>query len=69
LVPDSAPGADAPCPRCGAAFRCGTRDDRPCACTTVTLGADRLAALRREFDGCLCIDCLRALAAADSQAS
>ncbi len=45
------------------------RDDRPCACTTVTLGADRLAALRREFDGCLCIDCLRALAAADSQAS
>jgi len=44
-------------------------DDRPCACTTVTIGADRLAALRREFDGCLCIDCLRALAAADAQAS
>jgi len=68
-VPDSAPRADAHCPRCGAAFHCGMHDDRPCACTTVTIGADRLAALRREFDGCLCIDCLRALAAADAQAS
>jgi hypothetical protein len=51
------------CPRCARAFRCGMHDAQPCACTTVTLGAEQLAALRREFSGCLCLDCLRELTA------
>ena len=43
-------------------------DEQPCACTSVTLSADRLAALERTFDGCLCLACLRTLAAAESPA-
>lgn len=56
---------DAPdtCPRCGGAFRCGMADaTRPCACTTVKLSADTLAALRQRYTGCLCLRCLAELA-------
>jgi hypothetical protein len=50
------------CPRCARVFHCGARDAQPCGCTTLTLGAELLAALRREYTGCLCLDCLRELA-------
>jgi hypothetical protein len=69
-VPDPAQRqpVDATCPRCGAAFHCGMHDDQPCACTSVTLSSDRLAALQSAFDGCLCLACLRAQTAAESPA-
>jgi hypothetical protein len=51
------------CPRCGSTFRCGATGPDPCACTSVTLDAALQAQLRERFDGCLCLDCLRALAA------
>ncbi len=53
------------CPRCGAGFACGMADaSRPCPCTTISLGADTLAALRQRYTGCLCLRCLGELAAA-----
>jgi Cysteine-rich CWC len=51
------------CPRCGGAFACGAAGPEPCACTTVTLSATLQARLRRQFSGCLCLACLRELAA------
>jgi len=46
------------CPRCGAAFHCGVADAAPCACATVRLDAATLAALRGQYDTCLCLRCL-----------
>ena len=51
------------CVRCGAAFHCGRDDAGPCACSQVRLDEATLARLRGRFTGCLCVDCLRALAA------
>lgn len=56
------------CPRCAREFHCGLHDAQPCACTTVTLGTEQLASLQRLYAGCLCIDCLRALAAGGTAA-
>ncbi|MDE1948013.1 MAG: cysteine-rich CWC family protein [Burkholderiales bacterium] len=52
------------CPRCGAAFHCGSVDPGPCACETVRLDAARLAELRGLYTGCLCLSCLTEFAAA-----
>ncbi len=46
------------CPRCGAAFHCGVADAAPCACTTVRLDTATLAALRGQYERCLCLRCL-----------
>jgi hypothetical protein len=46
-------------------------DPEPCACTTVRVSGETLRALRAQYDGCLCIACLQALAsppAASAQA-
>ncbi len=59
----SAGAAPDRCPRCGGVFACGAAGAAPCACTTVVLPPASLAALRGRYDGCLCLDCLRALAA------
>jgi hypothetical protein len=54
-------GANAHCPRCGAAFHCGAREAR-CECAQVALDADTLARLRADYGAqCLCGACLRAL--------
>ena len=55
---------NAACARCGDAFHCGAGDAAPCACTGLQLTADLLAALRQRYSGCLCLACLRELAAA-----
>lgn len=57
------------CPRCHGAFACGVGGTTPCACSTVALSAALQARLRREFDGCLCLICLRELAATDDGAA
>jgi hypothetical protein len=51
------------CPRCGGAFHCGMHDAAPCACSGVALDGPTLARLRQSYTGCLCLDCLRSLAA------
>jgi putative acetyltransferase len=57
-------GANARCPRCGAAFHCGARE-ASCNCAQVALGADTLTRLRADYGAqCLCGACLRTLAAA-----
>lgn len=56
-------GADDRCPRCGGAFHCGANDAAPCACTTLQLDDATLADLRQRYSGCLCLGCLRELAA------
>ena len=60
-APRLAPG-DARCPRCGGRFRCGRDDAAPCACTTIRLSEAALSDLRARYDGCLCMQCLQALA-------
>jgi hypothetical protein len=55
--------SNAACARCGGAFHCGAADPAPCACTGLKLDAELLAALRQRHTGCLCLDCLRELAA------
>jgi len=64
-VTPAAPAPDnARCPRCGGPFRCGAADPAPCACAGLTLPPALLADLGKVYSGCLCLDCLRALAAA-----
>jgi hypothetical protein len=51
------------CARCGGGFHCGANDADACACTTLTLHPDTLADLARRYAGCLCLGCLRTIAA------
>ena len=51
------------CPRCGGDFHCGFGDAAPCACATVPLDESVRAELRLRYTGCLCLACLRAIAA------
>jgi hypothetical protein len=64
-APRAAPD-DARCPRCGRDFHCGMNDATPCACTTLRLSAATLSELRARHRGCLCLQCLRALAHGDA---
>ncbi|MGD9835296.1 MAG: cysteine-rich CWC family protein [Piscinibacter sp.] len=60
------------CPRCGSAFHCGMNDSAvagPCACTTLTLTPALRAELAARYKGCLCLACLRALAAGATAAA
>ena len=52
------------CPRCGAVFACGAAAPAPRACSTETVGAALAQALQAQFQGCLCLPCLQALAGA-----
>ncbi len=60
---EAGPGANARCPRCGAAFHCGAHEPAPCDCTRATLDARTLVTLRTRYEGCLCRDCLAAVSA------
>lgn len=57
------------CPRCGQVFRCGVDDATPCACTRFALDDTTLAALNREYRGCLCPRCLAELAARPAESA
>ena len=50
------------CPRCGGGFECGAQDGR-CDCFEVQLSDAQRAALASRYDDCLCLRCLRELAA------
>jgi hypothetical protein len=60
---------DARCPRCGGEFHCGVDDTGPCACTGIVLTPAMLASLRARYAGCLCLDCLAAIAADPARAA
>jgi hypothetical protein len=60
-VPRAAPD-DVRCPRCGRGFHCGRNDAAPCACTQLRLSEATLSELRARYQGCLCVQCLHALA-------
>ncbi|MBC7483586.1 MAG: cysteine-rich CWC family protein [Rhizobacter sp.] len=51
------------CPRCGGTFHCGARDAAPCPCGGVSLDAATQTLLRERYTACLCLTCLRQLAA------
>jgi len=53
---------DARCPRCGRGFHCGMNGAAPCACTQLRLDEATLSELRARYRGCLCMQCLHALA-------
>ena len=57
------------CPRCQRPFHCGRADAAPCPCTGPTLAPALLAELRARYQGCLCLDCLQALAAGSAPAA
>jgi hypothetical protein len=50
------------CPRCGRRFVCGADDPNRCQCTRATLSPEVLAALRKTYEDCLCLECLKAMA-------
>jgi len=56
-----APGFQDTCPRCGAGFHCGAQDDH-CDCFELQLTTELRESIAREYDGCLCLRCLRELA-------
>ena len=51
------------CPRCGGGFHCGAGNAEPCACAALQFDEATLADLRARFTGCLCLACLREIAA------
>ena len=66
----SAVSATSVCPRCGARFRCNAQTGASagasaCACQSARLTPEQLSALRLAYADCLCLDCLRTLAAAE----
>jgi hypothetical protein len=63
------PPLESRCPRCGGAFHCGANDAGPCACTTLALTPALRTELAARFHGCLCLACLRTLAAGQAPAA
>jgi len=51
----------ATCPRCRGDFLCGAKDAR-CECFDLKLDDATRERIGREFCGCLCLACLKALA-------
>jgi hypothetical protein len=56
------------CPRCGASFECKLNNPVHCQCAGVELDEDQLLAIAEHFPDCLCVSCLRAIAAGDAVA-
>jgi hypothetical protein len=52
--------ANARCPRCGGGFHCGANESS-CDCAAVALDNATRDALRLNYEGCLCLACLREL--------
>jgi hypothetical protein len=65
---NSSPRMDTPetktCPRCGGAFQCREQHVASCECRTVTLAPAAITVIRQNYQGCLCVGCLRALSLA-----
>jgi hypothetical protein len=56
----------ATCPRCGGGFGCGAQAGR-CDCFDIHLTEPQRQALAARYSGCLCLPCLRELAAGEAE--
>ena len=63
----TAPSTPDPCPRCGQGFHCGAAEAH-CPCFDLRLSDALRQQLAQQYAGCLCLACLRELAAADEGA-
>lgn len=63
--PAPAPLPNATCPRCGGSFACGAQAGH-CDCFGLRLSDALRAELAARYSGCLCLSCLRVLAAAST---
>ncbi|KAB7732428.1 hypothetical protein F5984_00235 [Rudanella paleaurantiibacter] len=63
--------ADEPtrCPRCHRPFACRAATIHNCQCAAVPLTPAQRTYIAARYEGCLCADCLRALAETDREAS
>ncbi len=50
------------CPRCGGGFHCGAAEAR-CDCFELRLSDAQRQQFSRDYNGCLCLKCLRELQA------
>lgn len=50
------------CPACGAVFECHSQTGNRCWCMDVVLSENQLEYIKINYDGCLCPQCLAALA-------
>jgi len=51
------------CPRCSGSFECKTGSILLCQCSTVAMTAEQLEYSSKEYDDCLCRNCLKELRA------
>jgi hypothetical protein len=56
------------CPRCGSTFECKLNNPVHCGCAEIEIDDVRLLAIAERYSDCLCVDCLREIAAGDSPA-
>lgn len=47
------------CPKCGRQFACNNYNILKCDCIHIPLDREAREKLARDFDDCLCIDCLK----------
>jgi len=47
------------CPNCGVAFECKVDNITQCQCFGVTLNSEVQQYLRKQFAGCICLNCLK----------
>lgn len=47
------------CPKCGAAFVCMHNDIAACQCASVKLSEASRAYIKKTYNNCLCVHCLR----------
>jgi hypothetical protein len=50
-------GKQKTCPRCGKTFECN--HGSVCWCSSYSIDKENIELLKREFEDCLCEDCLR----------
>jgi hypothetical protein len=49
------------CPRCGKSFECKAGSITICQCFAVHLTPEESDAIKKQYEDCLCVDCLREL--------
>ncbi len=51
------------CQQCGNTFQCKAGSIVQCQCSSIQLTLEERAAIEKQFDDCLCINCLKELQA------
>ena len=50
------------CPKCGKGFECNNADILNCGCAQVPLNTQANQLIAEQYDGCLCVSCLKEFA-------